>query len=214
MSSNSSRRTATPKGERSRATILQAAIPLFAEQGYRGASLASVAGAAGLTQAGLLHHFPSKEDLLLHLLDERDRDDGRRLSGMLAEEGLAFVNVLEALVEHNQTTPELVRLFTTLVAEGTSRDHPAHDYFVARYERIRRRVARSLREGQRSGEIREDIDIDAFVPVILAVMDGLQIQWLLNPELDMVASFDAFAQFLRAQLAAPPSQNGSGPARS
>jgi hypothetical protein len=35
-------------------------------------------------------------------------------------------------------------------------------------------------------------------------MDGLQIQWLLDPEIDMVASFDVFAKLVRDQLAAVP----------
>jgi AcrR family transcriptional regulator len=196
------RKNGTPRGERSKEAILSAALPLFAQQGYRGASLASIASAAGLTQAGLLHHFRSKEELLLGLLDWRDRDDGRRLSGMRDGDGLAYLERLEDLVEHNATAPELVRLFTTLVGEGTSSEHPANDYFVERYRRIRARAIRSLREGQLSGEIRDDVDLEAIVPVLFAVMDGLQIQWLLDPEIDMVASFDVFAKLVRDQLAA------------
>ena len=195
------RKNGTPRGERSKEAILAAALPLFAQHGYRGASIAS---AAGLTQPGLLHHFRSKEELLLGLLDWRDRDDGRRLSGMRDGDGLAYLERLEDLVEHNATAPELVRLFTTLVGEGISSEHPAHDYFAERYRRIRARAIRSLREGQLSGEIREDVDLEAIVPVLFAVMDGLQIQWLLDPEIDMVASFDVFAKLVRDQLAAVP----------
>jgi AcrR family transcriptional regulator len=199
-----SKKNGTPRGARSKEAILDAALPLFADQGYRGASLASIATAAGLTQAGLLHHFRSKEELLLGLLDWRDRDDGRRLSDMRDGDGLAYLERLEDLVEHNATAPELVKLFTTLVGEGTSPEHPANDYFVERYRRIRARAIRGLREGQLSGEIREDVDLDAIVPVLFAVMDGLQIQWLLDPDIDMVASFDAFVKLLRDQLAATP----------
>jgi AcrR family transcriptional regulator len=198
------KKNGTPRGERSKEAILEAALPLFAQQGYRGASLASIASAAGLTQPGLLHHFRSKEELLLGLLDWRDRDDGRRLSGMRDGDGFAYLERLEDLVEHNATAPELVRLFTTLVGEGISSQHPAHDYFVERYRRIRARAIRSLREGQLSGEIREDVDLEAIVPVLFAVMDGLQIQWLLDPDLDMVASFDVFAKLVRDQLAPVP----------
>lgn len=196
------KKNGTPRGERSRETILEAALPLFAQQGYRGASLASIAAAAGLTQPGLLHHFPSKEELLLGLLDWRDHNDGKRLSTLPDTAGLGYLERLEDLVAHNATAPELVRLFTTLVGEGTSPQHPAHDYFVDRYQRIRARALRTLREGQLSGEIREDVDLEVVVPVLFAVMDGLQIQWLLDPEIDMVASFDAFARMVRDQLAA------------
>jgi AcrR family transcriptional regulator len=200
------RKNGTPRGERSKETILEAALPLFARQGYRGASLASIASAAGLTQPGLLHHFPSKEELLLGLLDWRDRDDGKRLSGLRDGDGLAYLERLEDLVAHNMTAPELVALFTTLVGEGTSPEHPAHDYFVERYRRIRARAIRSLREGQLAGEVRDDADLEVIVPLLFAVMDGLQIQWLLDPEIDMVASFDVFAKLVRDQLAAVPAQ--------
>jgi AcrR family transcriptional regulator len=198
------RKNGTPRGERSKETILEAALPLFARQGYRGASLASIASAAGLTQPGLLHHFPSKEELLLGLLDWRDRDDGKRLSGLPDGDGLAYLERLEDLVAHNMTAPELVALFTTLVGEGTSPEHPAHDYFVERYRRIRARAIRSLREGQLAGEVRDDADLEVIVPLLFAVMDGLQIQWLLDPDIDMVASFDVFAKLVRDQLAAVP----------
>lgn len=196
------KRNGTPRGERSKETILAAALPLFAQQGYRGASLASIASAAGLTQPGLLHHFPSKEELLLGLLDWRDHDDGKRFAGLPDNAGLGYLDRLEDLVDHNATAPELVRLFMTLVGEGTSEDHPAHGYFVERYRRIRARALRTLREGQLSGEIREDVDLEVIVPVLFAVMDGLQIQWLLDPSIDMAASFDAFARMVRDQLAA------------
>ena len=192
------RKNGTPRGERSKETILEAALPLFARQGYRGASLASIASAAGLTQPGLLHHFPSKEELLLGLLDWRDRDDGKRLSGLPDGDGLAYLERLEDLVAHNMTAPELVALFTTLVGEGTSPEHPAHDYFVERYRRIRARAIRSLREGQLAGEVRDDADLEVIVPLLFAVMDGLQIQWLLrDPGLDMAA---ALAAHLATQL--------------
>jgi AcrR family transcriptional regulator len=196
------KKNGTPRGERSKETILEAALPLFAQQGYRGASLASIASAAGLTQPGLLHHFPSKEELLLGLLDWRDHNDGKRFSSLPDGAGLGYLDRLEDLVAHNTTAPELVRLFTTLVGEGTSPEHPAHEYFVERYQRIRARALRTLREGQSSGEIREDVDLEVVVPVLFAVMDGLQIQWLLDPSIDMTASFDAFARMVRDQLAA------------
>jgi AcrR family transcriptional regulator len=177
---------------------------LLADNGYRGASLASIAAAADLTQQGVLHYFRSKEELLLALIQERDRHDGKRLSALVTEEGLALLDVLEELVRHNQESREDVRLFSTLVAEGASAEHPAHDYFVERYQRIRGRVLRSLREGQEVGEIDGDVDLDALVPAIVGVMDGLQIQWLLDPEIDMSAGFEALMRLLRAQLRMGP----------
>jgi AcrR family transcriptional regulator len=202
MSRKANKTSATPRGERRKAAILDAAIPVIADGGYRGSSLATIAAAVNLTQQGVLHHFGSKEELLLALLEDRDREDGKRLSGLITEEGLALLDVLEALVDHNATAREQVRLFNTLVAEATSVQHPAHEYFVDRYRRIRARALRSLHEGQESGEIRADVDLERLIPVIIAVMDGLQIQWLLDPDVDMQESFRTFVGWIRDFLAA------------
>jgi AcrR family transcriptional regulator len=183
---------------------MSAAVPLLARQGYRGASLAAIAAAAEMSQPGVLHHFPSKERLLLAVLEERDRDNAQRVADALTRAGLDPVAALESLVEHNQTTPQLVRLFTVLVAEGVAEDHPAHQHFVDRYQTIRRRLLGRLRQAQVAGEIREDVDLEALVPVILAVMDGLQIQWLLDQRVDMAASFRAFAALLRGGIGQRP----------
>jgi AcrR family transcriptional regulator len=179
-------------------------VSLLSESGYRGASLASIAAAANLTQQGVLHYFPSKEDLLLALLEEKYHEDGRRLSASLDHEGLGILRALESLVQHNAARPAMVKLFAALVAESLSSRHPAHEYFVERYRKVRERMRRSLRLGQRAGEIRADVDLDRLVPVIVAVMDGLQVQWLLDGDVDMAASFTLFVELLERALCREP----------
>ena len=62
-------------GAQRKATIIKAAVRLFANRGYRDASLASVAEAADLTLPGLLHHFPSKSDLLFAVLRHGEQQE-------------------------------------------------------------------------------------------------------------------------------------------
>ncbi|MFH7416982.1 TetR/AcrR family transcriptional regulator, partial [Pseudomonas syringae group genomosp. 7] len=62
-----------PKGEVRKAEIIQAAMTDFARDGYAGASLTNIAKVAGLSQVGLLHHFPSKQVLLQSVLEHRDK---------------------------------------------------------------------------------------------------------------------------------------------
>src|ERR1700761_1310367 len=59
-------------GIKRREEILDAAQQLFSVQGFRGAALADIAAEVGLTLAGLLHYFTSKEDLLSAVLKRRD----------------------------------------------------------------------------------------------------------------------------------------------
>ena len=55
---------ATPKSQRTRARILEAALRLFAEVGYHAATNAVIADAAGLTRGAMLYHFASREELV------------------------------------------------------------------------------------------------------------------------------------------------------
>jgi AcrR family transcriptional regulator len=175
-------RTQAERTRASREKIIQAATEFFARQGFRGAKIADIAKAANLTEPGLLHHFPSKTYLLMEVLRERDRIDSERLRATLQKDGSHFLEAATELVEHNETVPGLVRLFTLLVAESISPDHPAHEFFIQRYQRERERMAKVIAQAQQAGEVRGDIPAETLVVLVFAVMDGLQVQWLLEPE--------------------------------
>jgi AcrR family transcriptional regulator len=175
---------ATPEGLAQRERILRAATELFAARGYRGASLEAVAQEVGLTRQGVLHHFPSKVHLLLGVLDLRDQDDAARIEAQAVSR--LTDGVLEA-VRHNQQAPALARLFTVLSAESVDPEHPGHERFRERYETIRAALAHAVVEAQAAGELTDAIAPDRLATLLVAVMDGLQLQFLLDPEaVDMV----------------------------
>ncbi|CAL9615991.1 hypothetical protein SUDANB58_05740 [Streptomyces sp. enrichment culture] len=64
-----------PRSEDRRAQIVTAALDVIAEYGYERTTQAAVAERVGLTQQGLQHHFPSKEDLFVAVLEARDQWD-------------------------------------------------------------------------------------------------------------------------------------------
>ena len=70
--------TRQSRGRARRAAVLEAARRLFASQGFKGSSLAAIAQEAGITDAGLLYHFPTKNDLLLAVVAEGDREHEKR----------------------------------------------------------------------------------------------------------------------------------------
>jgi AcrR family transcriptional regulator len=200
LSRNSERSAAT------RERVLQAALQSIAANGYRGSTLAGIAAEAGLTSAGLLHHFPSKEQLLVAVLAERDRLDGARFR-LAGFRGLAALDRLIELVRHNTMVPGLVQAYTVLMGESVSEGHPAREWFRDRYPRRRANLAAALRAGVQSGEIRADADCDALAAEIIAMMDGLQVQWVLAPDqVDMAAVFADYIDGVRRAIQVTPSR--------
>lgn len=198
VENNSPRRTQAERRRSSREKIIREASRLFAEYGYRGAKLAEIAQAVGMSEPGLLHHFPSKEHLLIAVLEERDRVDRERFGQAILEERLHLLEGLRALVAHNETLPGLVQLFIVLAAESIQPEHPAHGYFSDRYQQVRDSMIELLRKCQQSGEIRTDVSAEDLAAMVVALMDGLQIQWLYHPgQVKMSAVFNAFLGLLQ-----------------
>jgi AcrR family transcriptional regulator len=174
------------KGRERREEILAAADAAFAKHGFRGASLATIAQQVGLSQPGLLHHFPSKEDLLLEVLRLRHERQFEWVARKL-EEADSYADALLELCAANAQTPGLVRLFTVLAAESVDDDHPAHESFRERYRGLRERATSRFLAEQRDGRLTADVDPETLAIQVLALFDGLQLQWLLEPDaIDMV----------------------------
>ncbi len=194
------RRTQAERTRASREKIIQAAIEFFAQQGFHGAKMADIAKAANLTGPGLLHHFPSKTHLLMEVIKERDRIDSERMRATLQKNGNHFLEAGVELVEHNETVPGLVQLFTLLVAESISQEHPAHTFFAQRYQREREQMAQAIMQAQQADQVRSDISAETLATLIFAMMDGLQVQWLLEPEkINMPAMFRVLMDMLKVQ---------------
>lgn len=161
-----------------RAEILDAALAVFGRSGFRGGSLREIAEVVGISQAGLLHHFPDKTAVLTALLDRRDESARSLFTGPRGIDTiLAAVDVVEANTANRATT----ELYCVLSAEATADDHPAHAYFVARYERYRALLVDAFGLMQQAGQLRAGVDIESAAASTLALMDGLQLQWLLDP---------------------------------
>ncbi|MCX4424467.1 TetR/AcrR family transcriptional regulator [Streptomyces mirabilis] len=177
------------RSEERRAEIVRAALEVIAERGYRGASMASVAERVGLTQQGLLHYFPTKDALLVAVLKERDQWDA-------VPDTQWRVDLLASLVEYNAMRPGIIQTFSALLGESVTEGHPAREYFTERYARVRASMAAVLR-AEYGERLPNGLTPERTAPLLVAVMDGLQFQWLLDPEsVDMPGAFRDFLTLL------------------
>jgi len=190
------------KGLRRRREILLAAMDVFARRGYRNASIREIAEEVGLTQAGLLHYFPSKEELFVEVLRVRDElDEGTTQD---------IVEAMRMAIEKNTQVQGLVHLFVTVSAEAIDETHPGHQYFQDRYNHLIGLLEQRIAQGQTDGTLSRAIDAEMAARLLLAVADGMQVQWLLDPDkVDMTAALDTFWNALAsrpANAAAQPEQ--------
>ncbi|WP_194410466.1 TetR/AcrR family transcriptional regulator [Microbacterium cremeum] len=201
--SRSGRRGSYAKGVAKREEILTRALEVIAREGYRGASVKELADAAGLSQAGLLHYFGSKEELFTEILRKRDELDSAAF-GPDGEhpENHDLRDAYVAVLGHNADVPGLVQLYARLSVDAADPGHPAHRFFLERGEALRGMFADEIARRQSAGELTDRIEPAALARVLQAVADGLQVQWMLEPDVDMAATVSALLDALDPRPAA------------
>ena len=189
------------RGDATRELVLDTALEMFAEQGYRVTSVREIAARCGMTHPGLLYHFPSKGALLMAALQRRDDidcvDGETRDLAFNQLDALAVLRHLVNSARNNAGKRGLVELFANLSVEASAPDHPAHDYFVERYAALKATVTRAFADLDRDGGLRQGVVPEVAADQVVACMDGLQIQWLLDPEgVDMAGALEALVDGL------------------
>lgn len=167
------------KGEAKRSEILHAALEIFAAEGYRGTSLRKVAAKCNLSLPGLMHYFDSKEDLLTQVL--RMRDETARVRQVERDDPKSY----REIIREGASTPGLVELFVSMAAAASDPEHPAHAHFAERYPVLRERVADFVRARVDEGRISSVIPPERLAVLLIAVADGIQLQWLIDRSTDM-----------------------------
>lgn len=181
------------KGLAKREEILATALDVFAERGYRRASLREIAESVGLSQAGLLHHFSSKEELFAEVLRKRDEEDVSTMQAEFDDPFYALVGVMR----HNAEVPGLVHLYATISAEAADVNHPGHAYFVERYHGFISQLEAFVRAEQDAGRLDPALDALQVARLSIAVADGMQVQWMLDESADMATSLEYFWSLIR-----------------
>jgi AcrR family transcriptional regulator len=179
-------------GVRRREQIVTAAIEVFGQFGFAGGTIRSIAERVGVSHAALLQHFGSKEGLLMAVLEEWDR---RTVESSLAHlDGLGYFRALPDVMGRNLEQRGLLELFTTIAAEASDPAHPAHAYVQHRYTANLATLGTHLQHAVEAGDIAplNPAEIDVEVRLITAVLDGMGLQWLLDPSVDVVAGVSTY----------------------
>lgn len=156
-----------------RSRVLDAAVGLFAEQGYDGTSVAQVIGRAGVAKGGFYHHFPSKEALLYEVYGDLIARQLTAMDQILARD-LSPADTLRALivdlVESTAASAQQALVFWR-------EQHRLDDARQAEYRRARRRyhdtVKSLIADAQAAGEFAAVASPDMVAFTIFGVINEL-----------------------------------------
>jgi AcrR family transcriptional regulator len=184
--------------------MVNATIELLNSTGLAGTTLIAIGQRAGYSRGLASHHFGSKAGLFRTVLKHITSVWTEELQANLAgQSGLgAILAALNAHRDHMLHFPEHARAMNILWAESFN---PASEFKpnVVEFHRLQRETAAAwVVAGQASGEIRKDVDPQAFAEQFYASLLGLNYQWLVNPEIDLKASIDALKHNIVALLEA------------
>ncbi|MFG2628575.1 TetR/AcrR family transcriptional regulator [Streptomyces sp. NPDC048473] len=172
------------KGVVRRAEILSAALETIAERGYHQSTFQEIAERVGVRPGVITHYFGSRQNLMTAIVDARDMVD--------APARTAAGGDVRRLLQQLHRIPGLVKLYVNISAEATDEAHDGHDFFMARYARLRDTLADEFRQRQAAGVIDADADPAWLARATLALADGLQLQWLYEPGLDAGGDIETF----------------------
>jgi len=202
---------AVPKAKRPsrahrREEILAAATRVFGSKGYHQGSLVDVAAQVGITHAGVLHHFGSKDKLLWEVLEYRDRVDVQHLEGKHIPGGIDLFRHLVVTARLNADRRGIVQAYAVLTGESVTDGHPAAAWVSERFSVLRGEISQAVSQiaGER-GVTLPDGEAERAASAVIGVMDGLQLQWLLDPDAVDLAEATGFAieSILTATLGSP-----------
>ena len=192
MAGKLARRSQAERRAATRAELLDAAERLFAEKGFVTASLAEIAEAAGVSKGAIYHHFATKDELLLALLDSHFQD---RI------DAVERIRSAEGVVEEIPFDRRWNLLFLEFVVRA-ARDEVFGKKFRRRLERLRERSAEGVERFLEGQEIASDLSPSDLAAGVAALGNGLAIEGLVGPRASSDALYASLLQVLLRGLEA------------
>ena len=195
-------RRPSQRGDARKKRIIEVATSMLARNGSRGTTLGDIAVAVGVSQAAVVYHFGTKEELLHAVLDYRDQFEDTQLWRMGPDPGLRIFDIISGIVRSWDDHPDIVGLLAVLLAENVADDGLLRPRLRRNYQLTVDRIAGTLGNAQERGEMRADVDPRLAAIEILAFLSGLELAWLVSPDIPAAQTASSWAASQVAQLRA------------
>ncbi len=175
---------AAPPTQGKRERILDAAVKVFAAEGFYNAKVSQIAEAAGVADGTIYLYFKSKDELLISLFEDRMDRVLETLRGALGEPGGAIARlrrVIELHLELIEQNPEMAEVITVELRQSAKFIREYHNPKFAEFLRL---IAGAVAEGQKKGELRGDIDPQLTARALFGALDEISLAWIVRAPRD------------------------------
>lgn len=164
--------------------------------------MTTIASDVGISEGGLLHHFPNKRHLLLAVAEHRFHAAAQWWDSLPSDvAGLGTLDFMVDATRRYLAEPGLIQLVVLVSAEAADPSSPAHEVYAARYRTATAALGARLRAGIERDGLDPHADYEAIARECLAVSDGLQLQWVIaDGDVDLVAGVQTHVARLSAAL--------------
>lgn len=189
------------RGDARRTRILAAATTEFGRKGYESTRIADIARSAGVTDAGVLHHFATKHDLFMAVVERRE--EVYQTITLPTDSVRSLFDQFIAAVRLAAQEPELLRFRVMLTGASRIEGHPVEGRAQRTLETALDSLIPLVEERIAAGEIAEGVDPQQLILELLALNEGIRDQWSTLPDrIDYVAVFTTAANGLYERVRA------------
>lgn len=182
--------------------IVESALALFETQGYEATTVAEIVRRSDIAYGTFFNHFPSKLHLLREVADHSMRDLFENVEGVRKRPGDFAAHVV-ALFESSadralEKGPPMRELIGAMMALAFPETAGADD------RRIRAAFGELLEDGARRGEIRDDVDRETLLEIVVGAWYSLFFSWVHFEEYPLRERASKAARFLAQTLTRTP----------
>jgi TetR/AcrR family transcriptional regulator, fatty acid metabolism regulator protein len=163
-----------------RARILDAAVKVFAQEGFYNAKVAQIAQAAGVADGTIYLYFKSKDDLLISLFEDRMERVNANLRAALAASPSAVERLRAVVRLHLQLVVENRHMAEVVCVELRQSSKFIKEYANPKFAEFLRLIAGAVADGQARGELRADADPQIIARALFGALDEIALAWLVK----------------------------------
>ncbi|MGZ3427967.1 MAG: TetR/AcrR family transcriptional regulator [Polyangia bacterium] len=179
-SSSKKKDAALPPAEGKRGRILEAAIKVFAAEGFYNAKVSQIAHEAGVADGTIYLYFKSKDDLLINLFEDRMEMVNANLREAIDTESTAVARLRRIVKLHLELVEQNRDMAEVISVELRQSSKFIREYSNPKFAEFLRTIAGAVVEGQRTGELRTGIDPYLFARALFGALDEIALAWLVK----------------------------------